>query len=82
MKLKNVLILSAAVVALGMGSVSVSKAFAAGEPAVAATTDVKVDAPKVEKVKKAAHHKKHAKHSAHKGMKKEVAPAEVPATNQ
>ncbi len=84
MKLKNVLILSAAVVALGMGSVSISKAYAADEAAVAASTDVKADAPKVEKGKKAAHHKKHGKHAAHKESKKEAAPAPAaaPATNQ
>lgn len=83
MKLKNVLILSAAVVALGMGSVSISKAYAADEAAATATTEAKVDAPKVEG-KKAVHHKKHGKHVAHKEVKKEAAPApaDAPATNQ
>lgn len=81
MKLKNALILSAAVVALGMGSVSISKAYAAEDKA-AVSADVKTEAAKP--VKKAAHHKHHGKHVA---VKKEVKTDAVvqtpaPATNQ
>ena len=79
MKLKNALILSAAVVALGMGSVSISKAYAADDKAAVA---VKTDAAKP--VKKAAHHKHHGKHVAvKKEMKTDaVVQTTAPATNQ
>ena len=61
-----------------MGSVSIGKAYAADNAAVAATTDAKADA---HKGKKAAHHKKHVKHVAHK-KEAAPAPAEAPSTNQ